>query len=256
MRARTTWMALLVMACGNASHAVPDASAPDASSPDPTEFLFVPYDRTTGVDADAPLLLLWATAAQDPSDVQAVHGALHLTRADGVELELDVASSDLMSSVSPREPLADGTYQFWISLADVPPEIAPWPMLSTDRAGVRFRVGSRPLLRALAFRTLLAGDPPEYLHVEFTEPMAADTPEHITVEGIACDAGVLDGSSVDYMCPTARVEDEITIRLDVASLRSASGVALEPPPEGDVFSFVPAERGSFGGALEFTYWPE
>ncbi len=214
---------------------VPDAGGADAGAPETAFFLFAPADRTSALEPDARMSLLWLATPDDPGIGETLRRLRLTDQSSGAETTLETSPPErgtggfVETRVRASSPLPEGFYRLWVP--ELPEGVATYQTPSPDGThGVRFRVGSYPLLSGITVCVDAGSAGGSTLSVAFSEPMADATAERIQIEGAVCGAGTPNAARVDFACDEIPRDATLTVRID-AAVRAASGAALMHPDE-------------------------
>lgn len=226
-------------------------------------FAFPPHRSTNVLGAAPSLDLTWlgSCGAEPDARMDEVERNVRLTREpEGADVPFTIVRRDgascPVSQVLPNRPLAEGFYL--LSVSELPPRVGV--AFSTARAdgsfGAELHVGSLPLVRRL---TGCPEASSATYYIAFSQRMAPDTHEHVTIEGATCGPAMLDSSAelVRFEC-SGRELTTVTFRLDATAIRSAHGVAMVDDPAADgAYTFVPsaAEEEFLFCLSQYPFWP-
>lgn len=205
--------------------------------------------------------LMWLADPEDPGVSETLRRLRLTDQSSGAETTLETSPPELGPSgfvethVRASSPLAEGFHRLWVPA--LPEGVASYQTPSPDGThGVRFRVGTYPLLSGITVCFGGGSTGGSSLSVTFSEPMADGTAERIEVEGAACGPGAPNGAKVDFTCEEIPREATLTVRID-AGIRAASGAALMHPEESvGAHTFALAElEWVWGCGTYWGYWP-
>lgn len=240
---------------------VPDAGGADAGAPETAFFLFAPADRTSALEPDARMSLLWLATPDDPGIGETLRRLRLTDKSSGAETTLETSPPErgtggfVETRVRASSPLPEGFYRLWVP--ELPEGVATYQTPSPDGThGVRFRVGSYPLLSGITVCVDAGSAGGSTLSVAFSEPMADATAERIQIEGAVCGAGTPNAARVDFACNEIPRDATLTVRID-AAVRAASGAALMHPDESaGAHTFALDElEWVWACGIYWGYWP-
>lgn len=259
---------VLVLGACDAAHEAADGAAGDVSGDGgvnwdtgglPLEkptISFHPPDLSTSIDAGtAGVQVLSSSTKVTDEQKTALASSLSLrTWPDLAPMPAGTSITDLPTEhlgygdhfdvgITPADPMEEGWY--FLSLREVPPAYSLWyqhVIIAPDgSAGVRFRVGSEPLL--LGIDVCPKGGDKSRLYFHFSEPITATK----AVDGIVtilqsaetfqgCDGAPYDDYDLYFDCVGLDMAQPLTISVS-EGVQSKTGVAMKDLTGATTFSY-------------------